>query len=41
MQQPIAGADDPVEPRLFKADGGEIILLLGRRQQRDLALDRG
>ena len=35
----VAGADDAVEPRLFKPDGGEIILLLLRRQQRDLAFD--
>ena len=41
MQEIVAGADDPVEARLAQAHRLEIVRLLGRRQDRDLALDLG
>ena len=40
-EQFVAGADDPVEAGLGKADGVEVILLLGGVEDGDLALDLG
>jgi hypothetical protein len=41
VKERIAGGDQAVEPRLFQADGGEIIVALVVRQHRDLGFDLG
>ena len=41
MQERVAGADQPIEPRLAQAHGGEIVGALLRGQHRDLRLDLG